>query len=80
MPLKVYSTAPWQVTIESGSNRLTFSVAKSRHVQRTNALNYGPDQATAFIVDQLHNELNGFAATDRGVDGPVADVAAKAKR
>jgi hypothetical protein len=68
--VKLYSTKPLTVTIESAGQKLTLDLSKSTHRQKTDALNFQPPQATKFIVDQLQFALGAFCPVER-----VAEVA-----
>lgn len=63
--VKLYSTKPLSVTIESAGQKLTLDLSKSQHRQKASALNFKDVQATTFIVDQLQFALGAFCPVER---------------
>lgn len=76
--VKLYSTKPFAVTIESAGQKLTLDLSKSSHRQKTAALNFEDGRATTFIVDQLRFALGAFCQVERMVE--VVEPAPKGKK
>lgn len=67
--VKVYTTAPLSVTLESDGQRVTLDVSRSSHLPQGRALHHEDGKATAFIADKLYHGLLAFGEAERGEDG-----------